>query len=224
MRLAAVVAGLAAAMLLTGCDSMPSDAGATGTATNQVTRPSNLLTFGDLDGATSTMWVLEEGTERTPVKKLYGVFRRSQTSREVGIAPPCSMAGAGQDRGEPIRGLTKILLRGVGPHQNALIAQPMTSDAVALGLSPDGSASCGAAPMTADGLILAAELQDGVAVVYGMVGDGVDSLDLVVDGVRHHARLGENGFAQEIPDASGKVLERMILSHADGSVTEFPTD
>jgi len=219
----AAAAGFAAVMLLTGC-SMPGTASDAGTTTGQDARPSNLFTFGARDGATSTMWLVEQGAARAPVTKLYGVFRRPQKSSESEIAHPCSMTNAGVDRGKPISALRRILLRDVGPRRYELMAQPTTNDDVNLGLSPEGSASCGGTPMTADGLILAAEDQDGVGVVYGMVGDGVVSVDLVVDGVRRPARLGENGFAQEIPDATGKVVERMILGHADGSVTKFPPD
>jgi hypothetical protein len=224
LRLAAVVAGFAAVTLLTGCDLMPSDPDEAGMSTSQDARPSNLLKFAE--GANSTMWVTEQGAERRPVKELYGVFRRSQRSHESAIAHPCSMARAGEDRGKPISGLRRILLRNVGRRRSELVAQPTTSDDVALGLYPEGSASCGATPMTADGLILAVEGQgdSDVAIVYGMFGDGVVSVDLVIDGVRHPARLGENGFAQEIPDAPGKVLDKVVFKHADGSVSEFPPD
>jgi hypothetical protein len=176
------------------------------------------------------MWLLEEGAERTPVKKLYGVFRRPQKSHETQIAHPCStMAAGGEDRGRPISGLRRILLRDVGRRRYELMAQPTTSDYINLGLSPEvlspeGSASCGGTPMTADGLVLAAQVDDGDAIVHGMVGDGVMSLDVVVDGVRYHARLGENGFAAHIPDALGKVVEKLVLVRKDGSTAEFPSD
>jgi hypothetical protein len=223
----AVVAGLAAVMLLTGC-SMPGEGSDAGTTTGQDARPSNQFTFAK--GITSTTWLTEEGAERTPVKKLYGVFRRPQKSSESQIAHPCStITAGGEDRGKPISGLRRILLRDVGRRRYELLAQPTTSNDLNLGLSPEGlspegSAGCGATPMTADGLILGAEEQDGDGLVYGMVGDGVVSLDVVVDGVRYHARLGENGFAAHIPDARGKVVEKLVLVRKNGSKSEFPPD
>jgi hypothetical protein len=222
----AVVAGFAAVMLVTGC-SMPGDAGDAGTTTGQDAR-ANPFTFAR--AMTSRTRLTKEGAERTPLKKLYGVFRRPQKIRESQIAHPCStIAVGGEDRGKPISGLRRILLRDVGRRRYELMAQPTTTGNVNLGLSPEGlspegSASCGSTPMTADGLILAAVLEDGDGVVYGMVGDGVVSLDAVVDGVRYHARLNENGFAAHIPDAFGKVVEKLVLVRKNGSKAEFPPD
>ena len=71
--------------------------------------------------------------------------------------------------------------------------------------------------------MLARQMLGRVAIVYGMVGDDVASVDLVVDGKHERAQLGENGFALEIPDAPDKTLEKLVLKHHDGSVTEFPT-
>ena len=81
--------------------------------------------------------------------------------------------------------------------------------------------TCGR-PTTNDGLMLAGQMLGRVAIVYGMVGDDVASVDLVVDGTPERAQLGENGFAVEIPDAPDKTLEKLVLEHHDGSVTEFP--
>jgi hypothetical protein len=71
--------------------------------------------------------------------------------------------------------------------------------------------------------MLAGQMLGRFAIVYGMVGDDVTSVDLVVDGKRERAQLGENGFALEIPDAPNKTLGKLVLKHHDGSVTEFPT-
>jgi hypothetical protein len=223
MRQGAVVAaGFAAVMLLTGCSLLSSDESDRGTASPDGGLEKLLLPLTDY--TSSTMWLLEQRAERKPAKKLYGVFRRPRTKREIGIVPPCSMPGLRDQRMKLIPGLTRVLLRGIGRNQDTLVAQPMTSGRVALGLTPDGSANCGAAPMTADGLILAAQMEDGDAVLYGMVGDGVESLDVVIDGVAHHARLEENGFATNINDAQGKVVEKLVLTREDGSTAEFPPD
>ena len=110
-------------------------------------------------------------------------------------APMLNGCRASEDRGKPISGLRRTLLRDVGRRQYELMAQPTTSEDVNLGLYPEGSASCGAPPITADGLILAAESQgeSDVALVYGMFGDGVVSIDLVVDGIEHPASLARTG-------------------------------
>jgi hypothetical protein len=217
----AVVTGFTALMLLTGC-SISGNGSDEGTTTGR--DPSHLFPFGTLDGAASKRWLAAAAAkrpERRPVKKVYGVFRRPQKRHESAIAHPCSMA-VGADNGEPISGLRRILLRDVGPRRQELMAQPTASDELNLGLTPDGGADCRITPLTTDGLILGATLEGDDALVYGMVGDGVVSVDLVVDGALHHARLGENAFAAVIPGAIDKALERMILRRADGSVTKFP--
>jgi hypothetical protein len=217
----AVVTGFTALLLLTGC-SISGDGSDAGTTTGR--DPSNLFPFGAADTAAAKRWLgaaTAKPSARRPVKKVYGVFRRPQTSHESKLAHPCSMA-IGGDNGKPSSGLRRLLLRDVGPRRQELIAQPTANDELNLGLTPDGGASCRITPLTTDGLILGATLEGDDALVYGMVGDGVVSVDLVVDGALHHARLGENAFAAVIPGAIDKALERMILRRADGSVTKFP--
>ena len=77
-------------------------------------------------------------------------------------------------------------------------------------------------PDDRDELMIALQVFGRVAIVYGMVGDDVASVELVVDGKHERAQLGENGFALEIPDAPDKTLEELVLKHHDGSVTKFP--
>jgi hypothetical protein len=74
-----------------------------------------------------------------------------------------------------------------------------------------------------DGLILAAEVGEGSAIVFGMVDDRVRSVDVIVDGQSHRAELGENGFSLTLPTAAGRDVEKLVLHHADGSKTEFPS-
>jgi hypothetical protein len=71
--------------------------------------------------------------------------------------------------------------------------------------------------------MLAGQVVFDLAIVYGMVGDDVTSVDLVVDGERQRAQLGGNGFALEIADAPNKTLEKLVLTHRNRSVTEFPS-
>jgi hypothetical protein len=98
----------------------------------------------------------------------------------------------------------------------------MTTDhgAVALSLDPEGSAACG--QPTVDGLLFAAELRKRDAIVYGLVGDDVQAVDLVIDGVTRRAKLGENGFALDVSNPVGKTLEQVVLHNEDGSRTTFP--
>jgi hypothetical protein len=214
-----------AVALMTGCDatqSAPDDEAARTTTTRQDREPSSLFPF--FEG-----WVINEDAERRPVMKLYGVFRRSQTRAEVEIKPQMAVDAAcsapvGPDPaqyGRTITRLGRILLSDLGRSHDVLVAVPTTTDYVTVALSGMGG-TCGR-PTTRDGLMLAGQMLGRVAIVYGMVGDDVASVDLVVDGKRERAQLGENGFALEISDAPGKTLGKLVLKHHDGSVTEFPT-
>jgi hypothetical protein len=226
VRLAALAA--LAVAVASGCGSVESDAGEAGTSSVQDGRPSKLWTF-DRGSSSSLAWYVGDDAERdrTAVRKLYAVFRRAQTPREAEIAlrvaTDCiSPEGESDEIGEPIHGLTRILLRGIGPRRYDLVAQPTTRDTVSVRLFPDGSGSCGAEAMD-DGLTVSSEVDEtGFAIVYGMLGNGVTGVDLVIDDASQQVQLGENGFAHEIPDALGKTLHKMILRHADGSVTTFP--
>jgi hypothetical protein len=210
--------------VVTGCDvtqSAPADEAAPTTTTRQDRDPSSLFPF--FKG-----WVIGEDAERRPVEKLYGVFRRSQSRREVEMRPQmavdasCSAPGSpdSAQSGRTITRLGRILLSDVGRSHDVLVAVPTTTDLVTVALS-GGGGTCGR-PMAKDGLMIALQMFGRVAIVYGMVGDDVASVDLVVDGKAQRAELGENGFAIEIPDAPDKTLEELVLEHHDGSVTKFP--
>jgi hypothetical protein len=229
MRLLAACA--IAVALMTGCDttqSAPGDEAARTTTTRQDRKPLSLFPF--TEGASSAS-VIGEGAARRPVEKLYGVFRRSQSSREAEIKPqvaaysacPAPDGAGSEEIGRTITQLTRILLSDVGRGQDVLVAVPTTTDYVGITLFSSGGGNCGR-PLTKDGLMLALQVDEArFAIVYGMVSDDVASVDLVVDGKHERAQLGENGFALEIPDAPNKTLEKLVLKHHDGSVTEFPS-
>jgi hypothetical protein len=176
------------------------------------------------------MWVVEQGTKTSPAR--YAVFGREQTKQEAEIAStlvadyPCSIPGSKSsdvpDLGNPVADKARILLRRAGPGQDSLVAVPTAEGRVSVAVFPDGGgASCGLP--TEDGLILAAETGEGTATVYGMVDDRVRSVDVIVDGQSHRAELGENGFSLTLPTAAGRDVEKLVLHHADGSKTEFPS-
>jgi hypothetical protein len=208
-----------AVALLTGCDMTDSGPG----DDDSPTTPRR----GELKLSRSLVQV-DLVAERRPIKKVYSIFRRPQSRREAKMKPQmavdaaCSAAN-GPDSAEfglTISRLARIVLPDVGRSHDVLVAVPTTTDYVTVALSGHGG-TCGR-PVTRDGLMLAGQMVGRVAIVYGMVDDDVASVDLVVDGTHKHAQLGENGFALEIPDAPDKTLEKLVLKHHDGSVTEFP--
>jgi hypothetical protein len=177
------------------------------------------------------MWLVGQGTKTSPQQQHYAVFERQQTKHEAEIASrvvadyPCSIPGSKSsdmpDFGSEVADKARILLPDFGPQEDSLVAVPSSDRTVSVAVFPHGGRACGH-PMD-DGLILAAEVGEGNAIVFGLVDDRVRSVDVIVDGQSHRAELGENGFALTLPTTSGKNVEKVVLSHADGSKTEFPS-
>jgi hypothetical protein len=192
------------------------------------------MTFGGR-GETSSLMMFGDSSESTPLDEIYGAFARSQTPSETKIGARVAAEGlcgslVSKERkssrfpalGETKPEDTRILLRGIGEPDYELVAVGTTRDFVGVALFPDGSASCGAPSF--DGIVLSAQEEKHDAIVFGLVEDGVESIDLVIDGVIQPARVGENGFAGVIREPVGKTLEKVVLHHTDGSKTEFPPD
>jgi hypothetical protein len=191
---------------------------------------STILKF-DATPGTSSVFVLGDRSERVLPTEIYGVFRRSQREPEGAIAEHASEAtekacGVGSEEevrpslGEPDADTVRRLLRGLGKGQYDLVAMTTEEGAVALALDPNGSTACG--QPTKEGLLFAAEHGGRDAIVYGLVGDDVKAVDLMIDGVTRRATLGENGFALDLPNPVGKTLEQVVLHDDGGSTTTFP--
>lgn len=194
--------------------------------------PGSILKFDAAKG-TSSVFVLGDRSKRVLPEDIYRVFDRPQDAPEVLIAQRASEAteaacGSGSvekeqegpSLGEPGAETVRIALRGVGVRHYDLVAMTTDNGAVALSLDPNGSTACG--QPTVDGLLFAAELRKRDAIVFGLVGERVSAVDLVIDGMTRHAKLGENGFALEIPNPVGETLDQVVLHKTDGSKTTFP--
>jgi len=221
------------AVFAAGCGSSGSqDAASDNSApTTSVKAPSN--TTDPSRAEISTSWMLlfsDEGTKSEPPQTLYDVFRREQTDDEAKMAPEvvaeasCSMelpSGSRHiDYGKPIADKARILLDGIGPGDNSLVAVPTTANAVSVAVFPGGGGSC--VRPSANGLIVAAEGNGDSVNVYGMVDDRVQAVDVITAGQTHHADLGENGFAAALPGGSEQHLDKLVLHREDGSKTEVP--
>jgi hypothetical protein len=221
--LAACVVPLCAAA---GCGSATSrsTAGDGSAPTTSAESPKGPLLHLDTDndkGASEVVLLAEQGTKTAAPRDLYAVFARKQSDEEAQIAPtllddyPCARAGS-----ENIAEQARILLHGVGGGQNTLVAVPTADGSVSVAVFPKGGATC-ALPIE-DGLILAADEQGGSATVYGMVDDGVRSVDVIVDSQAHRAKLSQNGFAVALHGSNGMDVDKLVLRHSDGSISEFP--
>jgi hypothetical protein len=226
MKFAFLGACVVALCAATGCGSAgsrgtASDGSAPTTSAESLNKPLFHLDTDDDDASSEVVMLAEQETKSAPLHDLYAVFGRKQTGEEAQIAPrlvddyPCA------EGAENIAEQARILLRGVDGGQEMLVAVPTPDGSVSVAVDPKGGATC--ALPTENGLILAADEQGSSATVYGMVDDGVRSVDVIVDGQAHRAQLGENGFAVALHSPKGMDVDRLVLRHSDGSVSEFPS-
>jgi hypothetical protein len=187
-----------------------------------------------------TLFPYDDG-ERRPVKELYGVFRRprndvDRTAGELaarwsaldfgaideGARPP----GLSEEEwrslqpGEVLEDEGRLLLAGLGGEEDMLYAAPTSNDHIAHAVLPNGGGGC-AAPGP-DGLELGWNQTDtGALVVFGLVSDAIESVDLIVRGVTHEARIGENAFGLRLESTPADDLERVVLRRRDGTTNEI---
>jgi hypothetical protein len=175
---------------------------------------------------------------RRPVRELYGVFRRprNDADRSAGelaarwgaldfgpdveeLSPPPDVAAeAWRDAqtGAVLHDEGRLILAGLGGDEDMLYAAPTQNDHVAYALLPNGGGGCGAPGP--DGLELGWTQTDlGSLVVHGLVADVIEAVDVVVGGVTHEARMGENAFGVRLERTHDAALERLVLRRRDGS-------
>jgi len=192
----------------------------------------------DEGGSASVHLYAYSDVERRPVKELYGVFRRprNDADRNAGALdarwgaldlgpeveerspPPGAEPEAWRDAlpGAVLHDEGRLLLTGLGGEEDMLYAAPTQNDHVAYALLPNGGGGCGAPGP--DGLVLGwTQTELGSLVVHGLVADPIEAVDVVVGGVTHEARMGENAFGVRLERTHDAALERVVLRRRDGS-------
>ena len=233
MKVVVLGACCVAALLAAGCGTTSSQVGAgkdsVPTTSGKPSRP--LLHLENDDSSSSMMWLVGQGEKTSPQQRRYAVFEREQTQHEAEIAStvvadyPCSVPGSKSsdmpDFGSPVADKARILLPDVGPQEDSLVAVPTSGDSVSVAVFPHGGRACGA-PMD-DGLILRPTLGKAPQRSTGWSTTEFDQSTSSSTARSHRAELEENGFALTLPAAAGKDVEKVVLHHADGSKTEFPS-
>ena len=216
-----------------GCgSSSSSNAASDGSApTTSVQTPTNAAdpTHAEIN----TRWLLmfgQGGDNSTPPQKLYSVFAREQTDDEAKIAPElvaessCSMdlpeSGRHTDYGKPIAEKARILLDEVDSGHDSLVAVLTTAGRVSLAVFPGGGGTC--TRPGDDGVIAGGESYGDSVTFYGMVDDGVRSVDVITGDETHRAKLNQNGFSVALPSSAAEHLDKLVLHRADGSKAEIP--
>lgn len=154
---------------------------------------------------------------------LYAVFRRTPQSVDLRVRQTATVdmfvGNLGDDPtesvlGEPIYADTRLVSGAPG---NGLYAYPTTKDAVCVGHMPNGGGGCG--EPGPHGLTVGYDdpANGGPLVLYGLVGDDVRSIDVVLGGVTRHTELTQNGYILRIPNAAGSSVEHLTLHLRDGT-------
>lgn len=182
---------------------------------------------------TASFAVLGAEGEAQDVHDLYGTFRRPATDadRTAGKAADGLLESGDELEelpdhvreevalGDVIHAEGRLLLAGLGGEEDTLYAAPTTKDNVAYALLPNGGGGC-TAPGP-DGLILAGSGSKASLVVYGLVGDSVVAVDVVLNGEAHRARMGEHAFGLRVAEAAFQELDAVLLHRADGTINEL---
>jgi hypothetical protein len=192
-------AALAALVLvLAGCGSNDDEA----TPAEQPAESTPVVTTDENGYTTYGLLRIEHDEVRRPASELYRVFSRERTPDDrraeaemEQFGPPSqpSEGWKGPDLGIVQRETTRLLLDDIDSEATGLAAALTTSGAVCYSLLPQGGGSCSLP--AGNGFDLAAQSQGRRLVLFGLVGDSVTAVDVVVGGETRRARLGANGFS-----------------------------
>jgi hypothetical protein len=192
-------------------------------------------------GSVSLQLYADSGERKRPVAELYGVFRRPRGNADLSAGEVAARLGAldfGVEMEEPpppgvsaetwrealpgavVDEAGRMLLAGLGGDEDMLYAAPTRNDHVAYAVLPNGGGGC-VAPGP-DGLITGwTQTELGDLVVYGLVSDGIEAVDLVIRDETQGARMGENAFGLRLERTRGVDLERIVLRRRDGTTNEI---
>jgi hypothetical protein len=157
--------------------------------------------------------VATDDDEGAQPQAVYSVFSREGSESDQ----PAKSWAEGEHPGLDLTILkddARLLLGGAGLDGEDLVGAPTTDGAVCVAIVPGGSGSCG--KWMDFGLQVNGEQRDGRMLVYGLVADEVQGVEVVASGHRRHARMGENAYACELP--GGAELEEVVLRLAGGTV------
>jgi hypothetical protein len=166
-----------------------------------------------VDGDFSFGFVAVTDDESARPHTLYSVFSRPASERDE----PARSWAEGMHAGLSFTLLkddARLLLAGAGLAGGDLVGAPTTDGQVCVAILPRESGSCG--KWLDFGLQVNGEQRAGRLLVYGLVADEVQGVEVVASGDRRSARMGENAYACEHP--GGAELEELTLRLADGAV------
>ncbi len=177
--------------------------------------PGEPMPDGESSGTMSFIFV---GPDPGPVDELYGIFRRPSNDADLKARDLAWRTGGLETGlGDIVVDGGRLAFSGLGGATDMLYVAPTTNDRIVHAVLPNGGG--GAGTPGPDGLVLSVNLIPPGAVVMGLVGDTIVAVDIVVDGERREARMGENSFGLRIEDGA---LEGLVLHREDGTNMVLP--
>jgi hypothetical protein len=170
----------------------------------------------------ATGWlVFSDDDDAVPVRELYGVFARPRTDADRDAERVAEVAWSGIDwGGEICLAEGRVLLAGLGADDDYLYAAPLGSGRLVVAVLPNGGGGSGR-PGPDGLLMLGSQRETGDLVVHGVVADAIESVDLVVAGATHQARMGENAFGLRLEHTHEADVDRLVLHRRDGTTNEI---
>jgi hypothetical protein len=166
-----------------------------------------------MDGDFSFGFVALADDESARPHTLYNVFSRPASERDKTAKSWADGMHAGLSF-TLLKDDARLLLVGAGLAGGDLVGAPTTDGQVCVAILPGESGSCG--KWLDFGLQVNGEQRAGRMLVYGLVADQVQGVEVMASGDRRNARMGENAYACEVPGAAE--LQELVLRLASGSV------
>ena len=237
---AAAIAGFfVLALVASGCGGSALSADST-TSSSEAVTPVPLAMPGPTSvqdvpkGISSNATVMFLGADEpppSPVADLYAVFRRPPRAADLAVQKVARMDGLADEfdigpstgsppepsLGKPLYEKTRLIL---GMESHGVYAVPTTTDSVCSGQFPDGAGGCGQPGphgITMDYGEASSEL-----LIYGLIGDDVEGVDAVVDGMTRPAELAENAYLLRLSQVRSANLDVVVLHLRDGGSDELP--
>ena len=174
-----------------------------------------------LEPGTSWLGWYGELGEPTPVRELYSVFERPRNEADLRAEPVAAVSWTGMGPGDVSPAEGRVFIGGFGGDMDTIFAAPFGADRLAVAVLPNGGGHWGARPGPEGLLLITNQLETGDLILSGIVADPIESVDLVVAGVTHEAKMGENGFGLRLEDTYQDDQERLVLHRRDGTTNEI---
>jgi len=158
--------------------------------------------------------------ERPEFRDVYAVFARSPKDRDArAVSHAAHWFNEPYDPrhdklGRVVASEARVLLDELGGEQDILYAVPTDKGFMCIGLAPNGGSHCGGSGPGGFDLAYSYDPKDSL-LVYGMIGNDVVGVEVLVSGRTHVARMGENGFAIRIKSGKPSELGSVVLHYRD---------